>query len=321
MLLEQTPELGDRGREMALGPLSTAEKGRGTARRLRLAGFFAAVSVLVLCFWVPIVRLLRLAGGDDLYSDIPLIPLVSLYFVWRQRDRLPRNFRPSAGPAAFFFAAGAVTVGVYRLASFSSLMAIANYLAMNLTAMLFFLIGICFAFWGGECMRRLAFPAGLLVFTIPFPDFLRQVLDTFLQDGSAVAAGCFFSASGMPYLREGVNFELPGIHLQVAHECSGIHSSVVLLIMSLIAGALFLRSRWRRTALALAVIPLGLLRNGFRIFVIGQLCVHYGPQMLESPIHRHGGPLFFLLSLIPFFTLLLFLKRSERTDPKPATRK
>jgi len=62
----------------------------------------------------------------------------------------------------------------------------------------------------------------------------------------------------------------------------------------------------------LVVIPLGILRNGFRIFVIGQLCVHIGPQMLYSAIHRQGGPLFFALSLVPFFLLLIVLRKSDR---------
>jgi hypothetical protein len=34
--------------------------------------------------------------------------------------------------------------------------------------------------------------------------------------------------------------------------------------------------------------------------------------MIDSPIHHQGGPLFFALSLIPFFLLLLFLRKSER---------
>jgi exosortase/archaeosortase family protein len=54
------------------------------------------------------------------------------------------------------------------------------------------------------------------------------------------------------------------------------------------------------------------LRNGFRIFTIGELCVHIGPEMIDSPIHHKGGPLFFALSLIPFFILLTWLHRSER---------
>jgi exosortase/archaeosortase family protein len=60
------------------------------------------------------------------------------------------------------------------------------------------------------------------------------------------------------------------------------------------------------------VFPLALLRNGFRVFTIGELCVHIGPDMINSPIHRRGGPLFFVLSLIPFFLLLLLLLKYDR---------
>ena len=68
----------------------------------------------------------------------------------------------------------------------------------------------------------------------------------------------------------------------------------------------------RRLVLVAFVIPLGLLRNGFRVCVIGLLCVKFGPQMINSPIHHHGGPLFFALSLIPLFLLLWWLRSGER---------
>jgi exosortase/archaeosortase family protein len=109
-------------------------------------------------------------------------------------------------------------------------------------------------------------------------------------------------------------FRLPGMSLRVAPECSGIHSTLVLFITSLLAGQVILRQPWRRAVLCLAVLPLALLRNGFRVFVLGQLCIHFGPQMIDSPIHHHGGPLFFVLSLAPFFLLLYFFRKTERTD-------
>jgi exosortase/archaeosortase family protein len=85
-----------------------------------------------------------------------------------------------------------------------------------------------------------------------------------------------------------------------------------LFITSLLASHLFLRSPWRRIVLVAFVIPLGNLRNGFRILVIGLLCVHVGPHMIDSIIHRQGGPLFFALSLVPLFLLLWWLERQER---------
>ena len=106
-------------------------------------------------------------------------------------------------------------------------------------------------------------------------------------------------------------FALPGMIIEVAQECSDIRSSLVLFITSLVAAYLFLHSPWRRLVLVAFVIPLGILRNGVRIVVIGLLCVHYGPQMIHSVIHRKGGPFFFALSLIPLFLLLWWLRRGE----------
>jgi exosortase/archaeosortase family protein len=112
-------------------------------------------------------------------------------------------------------------------------------------------------------------------------------------------------------------FELPGIVIQVAQECSGIRSSWVLFIAGLLASHLILRTRWRRLVLVAFVIPLGILRNGFRIFVIGLLCVHIGPQMIDSMIHHRGGPIFFALSLVPLFLLLWWLRRQEQRLNRP----
>jgi exosortase C (VPDSG-CTERM-specific) len=174
-------------------------------------------------------------------------------------------------------------------------------------------------------MRALAFPFFLLVFMIPFPVFLRDGIEALLQRGSAEVADWMFVLTGTPLLRNDLLFRLPGIALKVAPECSGIHSTLVLFITSLLAGQMILRQPWRRAVLCLAVIPLALLRNGFRVFVIGQLCIHVGPQMIDSPIHHHGGPLFFVLSLVPFFLLLYFLRKSETKGvagqpPKPETK-
>jgi preprotein translocase subunit SecG len=33
--------------------------------------------------------------------------------------------------------------------------------------------------------------------------------------------------------------------------------------------------------------------------------------MINSPIHHKGGPIFFILALIPLFIILILLQRSE----------
>jgi exosortase C (VPDSG-CTERM-specific) len=150
---------------------------------------------------------------------------------------------------------------------------------------------------------------------VPLPDFLRDEIESLLQHGSATVAGWMFAVSDVPVLQGDLTFRIPGITLRVAPECSGIHSTVVLFITSLVAGKFFLQQPWKRAVLCLAVIPLALARNGFRIFVLGELCTHFGTQMIDSPIHHHGGPLFFVLSLIPFLVLLYVLRKYWRPGP------
>src|SRR5204863_439719 len=148
-------------------------------------------------------------------------------------------------------------------------------------------------------------------FALPLPEAAVEFLENALKEASAEVANWLFFISGTPALRTRTVFQLPGISIMVAKECSGIRSSLVLVITSLLAANMFLRNTWRRALLVGAVVPLGLLRNGFRILVISLLCVHIGPEMINSPIHRRGGPVFFVASFVPLFVVLWWLRRRE----------
>jgi exosortase C (VPDSG-CTERM-specific) len=300
--------------------LLKAPTSSGRTMKSRFAPFLFGVALLALLFSAPLYHLLRLAITSDLYSDIPLIPLMCLYLVWLRRERMPVTFEPAFKFAALFVSAGLLTLGSYWFFGRDDALPVVDYLAWNISALLLFFAGLCCAFPGGAFMRAFACPMALLAFTIPFPAGLLDYIDTLLQHGSAACAGAFFTIVGDPVIRNGLYFHLPDIIIRVAPECSGIHSTVVLTIVSIAGSWLFLRSPWKRAVLVLAVVPLALIRNGFRIFVIGHLCITNGPQMIDSPIHHHGGPLFFALSLLPFFLLLFVLRKIEGTNREPSTR-
>src|SRR5262249_8481926 len=149
-----------------------------------------------------------------------------------------------------------------------------------------------FAFLGRDWMAAAAFPFAFLIFIVPLPSTIVDALETASKLASTEAADLFFNLTGTPVLRDGTVFQLPNITIQVGQECSGIRSSLVLVITSLVAANLFLKSPWRRAALVAFVIPLGILRNGFRVWAIATLCIQYGPQMIHSVVHRRGGPFF-----------------------------
>ncbi|HWC61542.1 MAG TPA: archaeosortase/exosortase family protein, partial [Verrucomicrobiae bacterium] len=120
-------------------------------------------------------------------------------------------------------------------------------------------------------------------------------------------------------LRTGTSFLMPGFSLNVQPECSGIHSTLVLLITSVLAAYLFLQAPSKRWLFVLFIVPLALLRNGFRVFTLAQIGVHWNPNILNTAFHHHGGPLFFLLSLVPLFLLLKYLIKCEARKPQSKT--
>lgn len=128
--------------------------------------------------------------------------------------------------------------------------------------------------FGVRPFRTARFTLLLLLLAVPLPAFMIEKLIVALQEGSAVSAGLFFRLLGVPVLQEGFTFSLPGFTIQVAQECSGIRSSLALLITGLLASHLFLRSWWTKFALCLATIPLAVIKNGFRIAALSWLGLH-----------------------------------------------
>jgi exosortase C (VPDSG-CTERM-specific) len=300
---------------------SPGRTGATAANSFRWPGrFVLATAALVLCFSLPLYRLFWFAAHSKLHSYILLVPFVSVYLVWLKKHSLRSDGQPARSWAAGSFLGGAATLGFWITLRTGGGLIEGDSLALTTLSFLLCFLGVCCCFLGKENLRVVAFPIGFLMFMLPLPVAMNNMVETFLQHGSAVVAYGLFKVSDMPVFWQGLRFQLPGFALEVAPECSGIHSSTVLLLTSLLAGHLFLRTPWKRAALVLAVIPLALLRNGLRVFIIGQLCVNIGPEMIRSSFHRHGGALFFVLSLIPLFLLLLALRKSERlgatTTPK-----
>lgn len=278
-------------------------------------GGIAFAVLLLAVFTQPLLSLIRYAASSDLNSYTLLIPFVSGYLLYTRRDQLPKRYSTDVLAGIMFLLLG---LGIFVFTSWLDVRGqiLAHHQRIPLLTLSFLccLVAGGFFFFGRPWMRAAAFPLAYLIFMVPLPEPMADVLEHASAIASAEIANLFFHLSGTPFLREGQIFQLPNITLEVAQECSGIRSSVVLFITSILAANLFLKTTWRRLVLVAIVIPLGILRNGFRILVIGLLCVHIGPQMIHSLIHRRGGPLFFVLSLIPLLLVMWLLRKGdERT--------
>ena len=280
-------------------------------QRLRITGCLAYVALVTLLFVQPLTMLLAHALQYDLHSHIPLVPLVAGYLVYLRSGRgVPADEGRSIVGTVIAAATGiaAVTAGL----AFGETLSVNDWLATMTIAYLSFVAAGAFLFLGAKWMAVAAFPIAFLIFMVPLPDRAVSWMETASVLASADVTVWFFQLTGTPLLRDGQVITLPGIVIEVAQECSGIRSSWVLLITSVLASHLFLKSTSRKVVLVAFVIPLAIVRNAIRILVIGLLAVHVGPQMIDSVIHHSGGPFFFVVSLVPLFFLLWWLRRQER---------
>ena len=296
------PQTGD-----VSGPVSSDPR-----KKWRVWGGVGFAIVLLAAFAQPLAELATYAAGSELFSYILLIPFVSAYLLYLRRDQLPKKHGVDLPMAIVSIVGGLVVLAFTFWLDLAGRAPAGNGRIVLLTlSFLCCLAGGGFLFLGRQWMRAAAFPLAYLIFMVPMPDAMTNALETASKYASAEMTNVFFYLSGTPFARAGVIFQLPNITIEVAQECSGIRSSWVLVMTSIVAANLFLQTTWRRLALVAFVIPLGIVRNGFRVWVIGELCIHFGPQMIHSPIHRRGGPLFFVLSLVPLFLFLFWLRRKD----------
>lgn len=276
-------------------------------RRFALAsGLLLALASPLLVVWA------RFANGDSLASYVLIIPLIAGFLAWRDRSELEKRRVPAPRTAWLLGAVALVLFGCSLWAWKTQSRPEEGALSLGILALVAAWNAVAFGTLGRRFMAGLAFPAAFLVFMAPLPPTVVDLVESGLQHASAEVAAWLFPLVGVPFFRTGLWFQLPTITLEVAPECSGIRSTLVLFITSLVAGHLVLEKTWQKAAFAALVVPLGIARNAFRIAVIGWLCTKHGPEMIDSPIHHRGGPVFFALSLLPLFALLFVFRRANR---------
>lgn len=270
--------------------------------------------------YAPIKALYVSSSQSEYYSHIVLIPLVSIYLVFQKRKRIfleqgstngrgahsPRNDRIAgislllAGALLYFFVRG-VGTGLNQN----------DFTAIIVLATVVFINGGFILSYGLHAFKTALFPLLFLIFMIPLPSSLMDGFIYFLQVGSTEFTHLLFMATGVPFLREGFVFHLPGMSIEVARECSGIRSSLVLLITAVLAGHLLLETAVKKVVLAMAIFPITMLKNGIRIMVLTLMGTYWDPRWLtQGSLHRDGGILFFILALALMAPILHFLRKS-----------
>lgn len=262
-------------------------------------------------FYRPLYELALLSIKVPLLSHAFLVPVMSLYLFWIHRKAIfaDLGYSPVLGVGLMMTSLVIVLYQKLKLGFLNQ----NDALFVSISSLIIMILGAFILVCGRKAFVKALFPLLFLGFMIPIPSWVLEPVVHFLQMGSTFAAQTILRLFDVPAYFEGVIIMLPGATVEVAEECSGIRSAVALLILSTVAGYLFLNSNWRRLCLVLCAVPITMIKNGMRVVTLALLGSYVDMSYLtDSVLHSWGGKPFLLVAMVMMLPIFWLLKRSER---------
>ena len=170
------------------------------------------------------------------------------------------------------------------------------------------LLGGLIVMWGWKQTLPFIVPVGLLIFAMPFWEYLSWPLQVITVTFNEL----MLTPLDIDFNVEGVFVYFPGVGaFEIANGCSGLRYLLVGMTLVLLYGELNFRALSSRIWLLLAAIALALLANWIRVFII--IYVGYESNMESSLIKDHDmfGWWVFAATLVPLFFIARMLEKKE----------
>lgn len=252
---------------------------------------------------------LTLSFQDDRYLPVIVAPLMSVGLILWLRAEIFRNSRFSPGIAIPPLVASLLLSWVFASRNPHSITA-ALPLAVSIVAIWLCSFLLCY---GLESFRAAIYPLGCLFLAVPLPVAWLDKISVQFQAGSAAASYAILGLIGVPVLRQGTTFTIPGLSFNIAPECSGIRSALAFVMVALLAARLFLRYPLTRWALIVATVPIAIVKNAVRIVVITTLGAYVDRAFIDGPFHhQYSGLIFAPLDFLLFLPVLIGLAKIEK---------
>lgn len=263
-----------------------------------------------LVFSKPLLALTRYSLGSEDASHILLIPFIVAWLIYLDRHKIvPRTLDIAA---AAWFAVPAVVLSTFAVRR--SFVDTSLSLSALILALVLLLVAGFVAVFGRNTAMTVYFALAFLVLLVPLPEPLLNQVVYLLQAGSAAVAEILFDWTRVPVLREGFIFHLPRMSIEVARECSGIRSSVALLILALLVAHFSFSKFWKKAVFVCIGLLMMIVKNGIRIAMLTLLANYVDPTFLYGRLHRDGGIIFFLIGLVLLWPIYWWLRRGEQSS-------
>jgi len=280
-----------------------------TFNRMALLPYSIAILFLLVLYSNVFASLFRQWWSNNLYTHGLLIPLISLYLIWIQRQKLSRLTPSPYYPAGFaIIITGQLMLLLGHVAGIITLQELS--LIVTLTGMVALLLGISY-------LKALSLPIAYLLFGIPVWENLLDFLYSPFQILSARIAVVLIKLADIPIYNDGIYIQLPNITLEVAKGCSGIGYLISVMAIGIPLAHLFLKSWLRRVVLVLSVLIIAFLSNGLRIALIAFFAYHGYSEVLHGPYHVFQGLFVSMIGYAVIFigVTVLSERRSKASIP------
>lgn len=264
------------------------------ARAWTYAAALPVAAAFLFCYAGVFKTLAGVWWNNSVYSHGFVVPFISAYIIWMERDRL-KAIKPSPG---YLAGLTVLSCGLLMLAAGT----VAGVMVVQEISIIVTLAGVTLTVLGWGFLRALSLPIAYLLLMLRFWEFITNRLHYPFQNFSAFMGTKLLNIAGIPAYREAVYIELPNITLEVAQVCSGVNYLISVLALGIPLAYLTMKTLPRRIVLVSFGILIAVLANGLRVALIGTLAYYNLAGDLHGPFHALQA---LFVSIIGFMALFI----------------
>nr|WP_198980372.1 exosortase B [Herbaspirillum sp. ASV7] len=252
------------------------------------------VALGLAAMYVPsFIDLLQGVWGSERNAHGPIVLMVACCYLGvrvrqlRMEGLIERRPAPLAGTLVVLFALACFALGRAQTVLF-----------MEAGSLIPLLVGIVLLVYGVRTCRRLWFAFFFMLFMVPLPASVVDLLTQPLKIGVSHAAEYLLHLMDYPVARSGVIITIGPYQLLVADACAGLNSLFTLEALGLLYMNLVRHPSWlRNSLLALLIVPVSFTANTVRVVVLALITYYLGDAAGQGFLHGFAGMLLFFVAL------------------------
>ncbi len=266
--------------------------------------FLISAATFIFLYLPLLPRLVQHWMKDRDFSHGFFIPILSLYFIWRNRNDLKKTEITPDNKGLLLVILGAL---------FYFFSKVAHIFSFESYSMIIVLLGLVYLHAGKEMLKKLVFPVCYLIFMMPQPGIVYSNVNFYLRTLSTKASFAIIKMTGINVTREGNIINFPTYQLLIGTPCSGIVTLMTFAAASLAIGYVLQKSILKRAILFASSIIIAFAMNVIRIVATGVISHLFKVSSVPSSVHDWTGYIVLIIGVALLFKLNNILKTNDRS--------